>query len=150
MVIQILKNVGQKIRKRAFLAEIGNERRNFFFKSTVRPRPFRWCAKMYAFWCGEPQQNRKTEKHIFAPIFAKIARRAKKILRAQNMARGISFEPRMEKKSLLKKLTYGGRKFKKSVFEIPFYTVGHFDGPFRPEITMTGRFYLTRGTSQGG
>ena len=91
-----------------------------FFQSTVRPRPFRWCAETYAFRCGQPQQNRKTEKHIFAPIFAKIARRAKKILRAQNMARGTSFEPRMEKKSILKKLTYGGWKFKKSVFETPY------------------------------
>ena len=36
------------------------------------------------------------------------------------MAPGTSFEPRMEKKSLLKKLTYGGRKFKKSVFEMPY------------------------------
>ena len=120
LIIQILLNIGQKIRKRAFLAETGDERRNFFFKSTVRPRPFRWCAETYAFRCGQPQQNRKTEKHIFAPIFAKIARRAKKILRAQNMARGTSFEPRMEKKSLLKKLTYGGWKFKKSVFETPY------------------------------
>ena len=120
MVIQILKNVGQKIRKRAFLAEIGDERRNFFFKSTVRPRPFRWCAKMYAFRCGEPQQNRKTEKHIFAPIFAKIAWRAKKNFASSKYGSRDIFWAQDGEKVITKKLTYGGRKFKKSVFEMPY------------------------------
>ena len=89
----------------------------FFFQSTVRSRPFRWCAETYPKWCGQPQQKRKTEKPLFAPIFAKIARRVKKILRAQNMARGTSFEPRVRKKSLVKKYTYGRSKFKKSVLK---------------------------------